>query len=193
MSLLDAIAFLLLVGFVIRGVWVGFIRQIASLSALILAFLVAGHFYGTSAHMVTPFIRNEQVGFLVAYAVIFCLVFIATIGIGVGCKKVANLIIHEWFDKTLGGVLGAIKGVFLATLAFMAMAIFISGSSPVFTKSILYPYLQKTSTILLSAIENKNIRSKMTPRKPAISNLLSDTIEFGKEIGREAKEIADKY
>lgn len=193
MSPLDAIAFLLIVGFIIRGVWVGFIRQVASLSALLLAFLVAGHYYGTSSHLVTPFIRNEQLGFLVAYAVIFGLVFILTIFIGLGCKKVANLIIHEWFDKTLGGFLGAIKGLFLASIAFMALAIFISGSSPIFTKSILYPYLQKTSSILLSVVANENVRARMTPRQPAISDLLTHTIEMGKELGREAKEKASNY
>ncbi len=193
MSPLDAIALILLVGFIIRGIWVGFIRQVASLLALILGFLVAGYFSGESAQYITPFIKNKQVGFLIAYALIFCLVFIVTIFIGIACKKVAQVVLHDWFDKTMGGILGAAKGFFLACLAFMGLAIFISGASPIFTKSIFYPYLLKTSTILLSVVKDADVRDKLLPQQPAISNLLSHTIELGQELGRQAKKKASEY
>ncbi|MEN8257511.1 MAG: CvpA family protein [Thermodesulfobacteriota bacterium] len=193
MSPLDAIALIILGGFIIRGIWVGFIRQVASLIALVLAFLVAGHLYGESASLVTPFVHNKQLGFLLAYAGIFCLVFLMTLLIGLGCKKVAQLILLDWFDKTMGGILGATKGLFLTCIAFMGLATFISGSSPIFTKSILYPYLQKTSVLLLSAVKDDDIRDRLVPQKPAISNLLSHTIELGQEIGRQAKNKAENY
>ncbi len=193
MSPLDAIALILLAGFIIRGIWVGFIRQAASLLALILAFLVAGQYYGESAHFVTPFINNQQLGFLLAYALIFCLVFIVTIFIGIGFKKIAHIVLHDWFDRTMGGILGAAKGFFLACIAFMGLAIFISGSSPIFTKSIFYPYLQKTSFILLSVVKNAELRNRLLPKQPAISNLLSHTIDLGQEIGRKAKQKAADY
>ncbi|PLX48537.1 MAG: hypothetical protein C0613_10145 [Desulfobulbaceae bacterium] len=190
MSPLDAIVLILLIGFIIRGIWVGFIRQITSLVALILGFLVAGHYYGASSTLVLPFIHNKQLSFLVTYAVIFCLVFLVTIIIGAGIKKVAQLILLDWFDKTLGGVLGATKGLFLACLAFMTLAVFISGTSPIFTKSIFYPYLQQTSIMLLAAVKNDDIRSKLLPQKPAINNLLSHTVDLGQELGRQAKKKA---
>ncbi len=193
MSPLDAIALIILAGFIIRGIWVGFIRQVASLFALILGFLVAGHFYGESLPVISSVIHNKQLGFLVTYALIFCLVFVVTLVIGIGCKKVAQLILLDWFDKTMGGILGATKGIFLASIAFMALAIFISGSSPIFTKSVLYPYLQKTSILLLAAVKDDDVRGRMLPQKPAISNLLSHTIDLGKEIGRQAKEKASHY
>lgn len=193
MSLLDAIVLILLVGFTIRGIWVGFIRQVASLLALVLAFMLAGHFYGESAQLVTPFIHNKQVGFLLAYAFIFCLVFISTLLIGIGFKKIAQLVFHDWFDKTMGGILGAAKGYFLACIAFMGLAIFISGTSPIFTKSIFYPYLQKTSVILLSVVKDPDVRKKLVPQQPAITNLLSHTIELSQQIGRQAKKKATEY
>ncbi|MDR9501670.1 MAG: CvpA family protein [Desulfurivibrionaceae bacterium] len=193
MSPLDAIVLILLAVFIIRGIWVGFIRQVASLLALVAGFLVAGHYYGESNQIITPFIRNEQVGFLVSYAVIFCLVFILTIFIGLAVRKVAQLILLDWFDKSLGGILGAAKGFFLACIAFMILATFISGSSSIFTRSLLYPYLQKSSFLLLSAVKNDHIRDRMLPRQPAISNLLSHTIETGQELGRQAKQKAGDY
>lgn len=193
MSPLDAIVLIILAVFIIRGIWVGFIRQVASLLALVAGFLVAGHYYGESNQIITPFIRNEQVGFLVSYALIFCLVFLLTIFIGLAVKKVAQLILLDWFDKSLGGILGAAKGFFLACIAFMILATFISGSSSIFTRSVLYPYLQKSSFLLLSAVKNDHIRDRMLPRQPAISNLLSHTIEKGQELGRQAKQKASNY
>jgi membrane protein required for colicin V production len=193
MSLLDAIVLILLAGFTVRGIWVGFIRQVASLLALVLAFLLAGHFYGESAQLVTPFIHNKQVGFLLAYAFIFCLVFVGTLLIGIGFKKIAQLVFHDWFDKTMGGILGVAKGYFLACIAFMGLAIFISGTSPIFTKSIFYPYLQKTSVILLSVVKDPDVRKRLLPQQPAITNLLSHTIELSQQIGRQAKKKAAEY
>ncbi len=193
MSPLDAIVLILLAVFIIRGIWVGFIRQVASLLALVAGFLVAGHYYGESNQIITPFIRNEQLGFLVSYALIFCLVFLLTIFIGLAFKKVAQLILLDWFDKSLGGILGAAKGFFLACIAFMILATFISGSSSIFTRSVLYPYLQKSSFLLLSVVKNDHIRDRMLPRQPAISNLLSHTIDKGKELGRQAKQKASDY
>lgn len=193
MSPLDAIVLIILAVFIIRGIWVGFIRQVASLLALVAGFLVAGHYYGESNQIITPFIRNEQVGFLVSYALIFCLVFLLTIFIGLAVKKVAQLILLDWFDKSLGGILGAAKGFFLACIVFMILATFISGSSSIFTRSVLYPYLQKSSFLLLSAVKNDHIRDRMLPRQPAISNLLSHTIEKGQELGRQAKQKASNY
>jgi membrane protein required for colicin V production len=193
MSPLDAIVLILLAVFIIRGIWVGFFRQVASLLALVAGFLVAGHYYGESNQIITPFIRNEQVGFLVSYALLFCLVFLLTIFIGLAVKKVAQLILLDWFDKSLGGILGAAKGFFLACIAFMILATFISGSSSIFTRSVLYPYLQKSSFLLLSAVKNDHIRDRMLPRQPAISNLLSHTIEKGQELGRQAKQKASDY
>ncbi len=193
MSPLDAIALIILGVFITRGIWVGFIRQVSSLIALLLAFLVAGHLYGDSAHLVIPFVHNKQLGFLLTYAGIFCLVFLVTLLIGIGCKKVAQLILLDWFDKTMGGILGATKGVFLTCIAFMGLAIFISGSSPIFTKSIFYPYLQKTSVMLLSAVKDDDLRDRLVPQQPAITNLLSHTIDLGQEIGRQAKNKAEHY
>jgi membrane protein required for colicin V production len=190
MSLLDAIVLILLVGFIIRGIWVGFIAQIASLVALALGFLVAGHYYGESIPGLSVIIPNKQVAFLLTYAAIFAVVFVLTLLLGIICKKVAQLVIHDWFDKAMGGILGAAKGFFLSCIAFMALAIFISGASPIFTKSIFYPYLHKTSTILLAVVKNPDLRKKLLPQQPAIDNLLSHTIELGQELGRQAKKKA---
>ncbi len=193
MSPLDIVVLIVLTIFIIRGIWIGFIRQLASLIALVLGFVIAGRYYDDSARFISPLIENQQLGFLLTYGIIFLMVFITTIFIGIGFRKVAQLVLLGWFDKSLGGVFGAAKGMFLACIVFMGLAVFISGSSPLFRNSFFYPYLEKSTVFILSAVKNKNIQREMLPQQPAISNFLAHTVNLGKNLGRQAKVKAQDY
>lgn len=193
MSALDALVFTIICLFVLRGLWVGFIRQMASMLALVLGFVVAGQYYGRSASLVTPFVSNHQLGFLVAYGLLFAIVFLGTIFIGLGFRKVVQVTMLGWFDRVMGGIMGAFKGLFLACIVFMSLAIFINGDNPLFTKSRLYPLLERSTMILLMTVRDHKLRGHLLPRKPAISKMLDSTVKFGKEISRQAKEKTDNY
>ena len=193
MAILDIVFITIFSAFLARGLWIGLVRQVASIVAIFLAFLVAGQFYGQSAVFATPFVENEQLGFLLAYGVIFGVVYIVTIFVGLALKKVMNIVLLTWFDKAMGGVLGALKGLFLSTLIFMGLAIFISGSSDLFQDSKLYPLMEKTCEVILVGVRDHEIRDNLLPKKPAISGIISDTVKFGKKLGREAKEKAQDY
>ncbi len=187
MSTLDAIIIIVLALFLARGIWTGFIKQVASIAALIIGFVIAGRFYGESSRLVIPFIDNQQAGFFIAYTLLFLVSFATVILLGILLKKVATLSLLGWFDRLLGGILGLIKGIFISCLLFMVLAIFISGGSPFFTKSFLYPYLEPASELLVAIIKDQDLRKDLIPQKPAISNFLSDTIELGKKLGGQTK------
>ena len=182
MSTLDALIIIVLALFLARGIWIGFIKQVASIAALIIGFVVAGRFYGESSRLVIPFIENQQAGFFITYTVLFLLSFGAVLLVGILLKKVVTLSLLGWFDRLLGGILGLGKGIFISCLLFMVLAIFISGGNPFFTKSFFYPYLESVSQQLTAIVKDKNIRKGLIPQKPAISNLLSDTVELGKKL-----------
>lgn len=188
MSPLDAITVIILSLFLVRGIWTGFIKQVASIAALIIGFVVAGRFYGESSRLVIPFIDNQQAGFFIAYILLFLVSFAAVIFLGVLLKKVVTLSLLGWFDGLLGGMVGLIKGVFISCLLFMILASFISGGSPFFTKSFFYPYLESTSKLLVATIKDQDLRKGLIPQKPAISNFLSETIELGKKLGGQTEQ-----
>ena len=192
MSSLDILVILLCSFFVLRGLWVGFVRQIASMLALVLGFVLAGQYYGRSAFLLESFISNDQLGFLVTYCLIFGLAFLATIFVGLGLRRVVQITMLDWFDRSMGGVLGGVKGLFLSCIVFMTLAIFIAGDSSLFTKSRLYPVLERSSMLLLMAVRDHDLRLHLLPRKPAISEMLDSTVKFGKEVGRQAKEKAQQ-
>ncbi|MFH1215894.1 MAG: CvpA family protein [Pseudomonadota bacterium] len=187
MSLLDALIIVLLVIFLTRGIWTGLVRQIASIAALIIGFVIAGRYYGESASFVTPFISNQQAGFFVAYLLLFAASFGAVILLGFFLKQVITLSLLGWFDKFLGGVLGLAKAYLLSCLLIMGLALFISGANPFFSKSYFYPYLEKSSRILLALIKDQELRNNLLPRQPAISTFLETPVKVGKQMWGDSK------
>lgn len=187
MSILDAVIITTLVIFLARGIWIGFVRQIASIAALIIGFVVAGRFYGESANFVIPFINNQQAGFFIAYIFLFVLTFAVVIMLGVIFKKLMSISLLGWFDRLLGGLLGLAKGSFVSCLIFMGLALFISGTSPIFRQSFFYPYLESGSRIVLSIVKDKELREGLLPKPPAISTFMDNSIELGKKITGQAK------
>lgn len=187
MSILDAVIIITIVIFLARGIWIGFVRQIASIAALIIGFVVAGRFYGESANFVIPFINNQQAGFFIAYIFLFVLAFAAVILLGHIFKKLMSISLLGWFDRSLGGLLGLAKGSFVSCLIFMGLSLFISGTSPIFRQSFFYHYLESGSTIILSIVKDKDLRDSLLPQQPAISSFMDNTIDFGKKIKRQAE------
>jgi len=187
MSILDAVIIITILVFLARGIWIGFARQIASIAALIIGFVVAGRFYGESANFVIPFINNQQAGFFIAYICLFMVAFAAVILLGIILKKIMSISLLGWFDRLLGGLLGLAKGSFVSCLLFMGLALFISGTSPIFRQSLFFPYLETGSRMVLSIVKDKELRDNLLPKQPAISSFMDNTIDFGKKINRHAE------
>ncbi|MCB2181626.1 MAG: CvpA family protein [Desulfobulbaceae bacterium] len=188
MSILDIIILIVIALFLARGLWAGFVKQIAGLAALIIGFVVAGRFYGQSSSLDIPFIQNPQVGFFASYILIFLVTFFSVICLGMLLKKVVQLSLLGWFDRLLGGILGLAKGSFVSCLLFMGLALFISAANPFFNKSFFYPYLEKSSAFIISVVKDENLRKGLLPQKPAISSFLPQTVKLGKKIGVKAEE-----
>ena len=83
-------------------------------------------------------------------------------------KKVMDITLSPWFDRTVGGLFGVIKGVFFASLIFVVMTSYLSGSNKYLKKSITYPFLRQSSKVILAFIRDYDLRSYFIPREPAI-------------------------
>ena len=117
-TIFDALVVVLCLGFLARGIWVGFIRQISFFLALILGFYLTGQFHSEFYKLALPFLDNPQVVFFGTYVILFVVIYFSVMLIGLGLRKVMNITFLGWFDRTLGGLFGLAKGVFLACLLF---------------------------------------------------------------------------
>lgn len=178
MTTLDAGIIIITLFFLVRGVWIGFTRQVASIAALAIGYVAAGHYYSHFAGYLTKYISEPQLTFIVTYALVFVITYILVILLGIVGKKVMQISFLGWFDTMLGGVFGLAKAIFINTLLFMVLAWVLSSSNPLIQKSFLSQYLMISSKYVTSIIQDKELRNKIMPKKPAISAFLGDPIKF---------------
>lgn len=164
----DVLALLIFLAFLARGIWIGFIRQISSLIAMIGGFVLAGYFDSEFYRLILPYIDNSHTAFLITYIVLFIAFFFLIKLAGLGLKKVMDVTLTTWFDRTVGGLFGVVKGVFFVSFLFIVTTSFLSGSNNYLKKSISYPFLSNSSKAILTFVQDHDIRSYFIPKEPAI-------------------------
>jgi len=172
MNYMDIAVIVIIALFTIRGAWIGFIRQLAFIAALILAFLVAGAFSRQLAGFLKPLDASPQLNFLLIYAALLLAVYLLVTLVGMALTKMMKVTMLGGFDRVLGGVFGLAKGIFLATLLFMAVAGIMSESAEYLRRSFCYPYLTNSAKVLSWFISDQDLRNRLRPKEAAISNLL---------------------
>ena len=187
MTILDIGVVIVTVLFLVRGVWVGFVRQLAFFLALTLGYLAAGKYYTILSQNFSPWIENAQLRFVVTYTLLFLITYVLVMFLGRGMKKVMQVTFLGWFDRTMGGLFGLAKAAFISTLVFMGLAGFLSSSSPIIQKSFFSPYLMQSSRYITSFIKDKELKDELLPKKPAISNFLTDPVPVLKSLGGGSK------
>lgn len=178
MTTIDTGVIIITLIFLVRGIWIGFIRQLAALAALFIAFLAAGRYYNQLSSYITRFISEPQIAFIVTYALVFLISYVLIVLLGIVLKKVMQISFLGWFDKLLGGIFGFAKAVFLCTLIFMGLSWLLSSSNQMIQKSFFSPYLMTSSKYVLTFIHDKDLQKKLMPQKPAISSFLENPVQF---------------
>jgi len=164
----DILVLLIFLAFLVRGIWIGFIRQISSLLAMLGGFLLAGYFDNEFYRLILPFFDSTHTAFLITYIILFIAFFFLIKLVGLGLRQVMEVTMTIWFDRTIGGILGLIKAVFLSCLILIVVSSYISGSNKYLKNSITYPFLSQSSKAILVFIRDYDLRSYFVPREPAI-------------------------
>lgn len=164
----DILVLVIFLAFLARGIWIGFIRQISSLIAMLGGFLLAGYFDNDFYRFLLPYFNNSHTAFLITYILLFVVFFFLIKLVGLGLKKVMDITLSNWFDRTVGGLFGAIKGIFFVSLIFVVLSSYLSGSNKYLKKSITFPFLSQSSKVILAFIRDHDLRSYFIPKEPAI-------------------------
>ena len=189
MNTLDAGILIILLLFLIRGVWVGLVRQVASIAALILGFVAAGRYYQAVGTVLEHYLPS-RISFLLTYALLFLLVYLAIIALGFGLKKVMCVSLLGWFDRLMGGLFGLSKAVILSSVLFMALTGFLAASSPLLQRSLAAPYLAHSSRFFMTFIRDQRLQEQFLPRQPAIPSTLLPPVPASKTKGRDPQQKA---
>ncbi len=164
----DILVLIIFLAFLVRGIWIGFIRQISSLLAMIGGFLLAGYFDNDFYRFILPYFNNPHVAFLITYILLFIAFFFLIKLAGLGLSKVMDITLTPWFDRAVGGLFGVVKGIFITSLIFVVITSYLSGANKYLKNSISYPFLAQSAKIILASIRDYDLRSYFIPKEPAI-------------------------
>lgn len=136
---LDIVFLILIAIFTIRGLFRGFIMEIAGLVALIAGFMAANRFYPLLSEQLT-FLENPQWRAIAAYLTILCLVLVLVNLAGRFVRKLVGLTMISWLDYLVGAALGILTGTLVCILLLAVLRILMPNVNFIQT-SKLVPYL----------------------------------------------------
>ena len=164
----DVIVILIFLLFIIRGTWIGFMRQIAIFFALIGSYILAGSYTGQMVPLVSGFIENPKAVFYISFFTLFLLGSVFMLLTGKVLRLVMELTMATWFDRTLGMLLGLVKGLFITSILYMIMSSSMVSSNELLQKSFTTPVLATGSDIIQQVIRDEELRTLFLPKEPAI-------------------------
>jgi membrane protein required for colicin V production len=159
MAPIDVLFIILILIAAVRGYFRGFVKEILSMAAPLLAILAGIFFSKPLSRIITPLaqggggIGNQIISFLIIFLVVYLVVFFVQKLLH-GILETLHLVA---LDKALGVVLGTIEGlavVFLITLIIIILPIaetrqMIAGS---FFRAIISPFLPDLLSLARSAL-----------------------------------------
>ncbi len=166
----DFVIIALLLLFTLRGLWIGFLRQVTTLVALLVGFVIAGQYHDKLFPFLRGLTENHHAVFWVSYVILFGLTYIVTMLFGKGLAKVVELTVAGWFDKLLGGILGAAKACVVIVLMNMVLSGVLAPENSMLRDCHFYPYMKQGTEFFRSLIKDDTIRRAFSEKTPAISD-----------------------
>ena len=121
MTALDVLILGIFLFFTVRGIWRGFINDLAGLLALVLGYLFAGRLAVVVEPFLSAFIDNEGLMRGVAYYLSLFGIYLAVVLLGKIATRLSKLILLGWLNRLLGALTGMAKGVLVAALVALPL------------------------------------------------------------------------
>jgi membrane protein required for colicin V production len=141
---------------IIRGIFRGFIREIAAIAGVVVGFYVAYANFKTISPMLARWIPTPAYLDIVSFILLFCVVLIIITGAGILIRLIIKMALLGVFDRVLGGLFGGIKGALIVSLLFILLVSFLPpGGTKMVTDSKLAPYVNALSRGVVAIIPNE--------------------------------------
>jgi membrane protein required for colicin V production len=121
MTALDVLTLGIFLFFTARGIWRGFINDLAGLLALVLGYLFAGRLAVIFQPFLTAFIEDTGLLNGVAYYLSLFAIYLAVVLLGKIATRMSKLILLGWLNRLLGALTGMAKGVLVAALVALPL------------------------------------------------------------------------
>ena len=147
MTWFDYVAIPIIVYFVIRGLFSGFVKTVFSLVGIIAAFLFAGRLSEKIVPFVIKVIHHPKVIPVVSLVIAFAVIYLAFVTAGWIIARLLKALNLSIADRLLGGLLGIIKGAIFITFIYLLITLPYPMARTKLKQSFTYPIVQWTLKI----------------------------------------------
>ncbi|MCJ7774212.1 MAG: CvpA family protein [Desulfobacterales bacterium] len=136
----------------VRGLFRGLIKELASIIGVFSGFYAAYTYYNEVARMMSDWISNTGYLNIISFLIIFCLIFIIISIMGIIIKYLLNIVFLGWVDRLFGAIFGMIKAVLIASVLLIAFTSFLPKGGTIIESSILAPHVAMISEKMAKVI-----------------------------------------
>jgi len=185
MNILDIIISGLVAFFLIKGIFRGFFREIASLAGVVFGIVIGNHYHPQMAAYLKAYIPLEQSLPLVSFIILFIAVIIVFYLVGLLLHGLFKRLLIGWFDRALGICFALIKGIIISYLLLVLLTFFVPSTSPLIASSkcarlvintyqsmarLISPHIYREWTARISK-ESKKVEKVISEGKEAIKGI----------------------
>jgi membrane protein required for colicin V production len=152
MNPLDMVIIVIMAFCLIRGIFRGLIKEIASIVGVFTGFYAAYTYYGIIAKPLSRWISNIPYLNILSFLIIFSAIFIFVSVIGVVIKYLMNIAFMGWMDRICGAGFGIIKGLLIVSVILIPLTTFLPKRTPVIKNSLLSPHVTKISEKMVKIV-----------------------------------------
>lgn len=136
----------------VRGLFRGLVKELASIIGVFSGFYAAYTYYQEAARMMSGWISNTAYLNIISFLLIFCLIFVIVSIMGIIIKYLLNIVFLGWIDRLFGAVFGMMKAVLIASVLFIVFTSFLPKGGSVVEDSVLSPHVMMVSEKMAKVI-----------------------------------------
>jgi membrane protein required for colicin V production len=129
----------------IRGLFRGLVKELASIIGVFGGFFAAYSYYAVAARYLTGVVSNPAYRNIMAFLIIFCIVLVIVNVIAMVLKYLLKIVFLGWLDRLGGVVFGLAKGVLIVSVLFLMLTAFLPKGTSLIKDSAAGPYVSMVS------------------------------------------------
>ena len=155
MNPFDIIIILILGYSLVRGIFRGLVKEVASIIGVLGGFYAAFTYYTMLTKLLSGLIKETAYLNILSFFIIFCGVLIIVGILGVIIKYLLNIAFLGWVDRIGGVCFGLVKGILIASILFITLTAFLPKGSAFLKNSMLAPHVSWVSEKMAKVVSKE--------------------------------------
>ena len=136
----------------IRGIFRGLVKELASIVGVLGGFYAAYTYYPLLQGLFSAWVYDPSYRSILSFLVIFSGIFIIISIVGVIIKYLLNIAFLGWVDRLCGAGFGVLKAVLIVSVLMIALTTFLSKGAPIVRNSHLAPHVALVAEKMIKVV-----------------------------------------